>query len=261
MKDIGWFDSKDRAPGILTNVIQEDISALNGLTTEAAGIIVEAVLGMAVSAGICFIFTWQVALVVTAVSPLMILGGLGMSKLQFNQKGVEDSYKHANALLSDIVINYRTIISFGPKNVDFILGRYSELLVIPHEAGVKKAHISGLFFGYSQSIRFVFIAFVFYIAAQFLIIYNLDARKVFTGCYVVFVGSIGSGVAMSQIPSISKAQSSARKVFAIIEEPTKINPKQQGSKSVTSGRIEFRNVSFRYPSRKKYVLRRFNLTV
>jgi ATP-binding cassette subfamily B (MDR/TAP) protein 1 len=85
MKDIGWFDAKDKAPGVLTNIIQEDITALNGLTTEAAGIMVEAVLGMTISAGICLFFSWQLALVVTAVSPFMILGGLGMSKLQFNQ--------------------------------------------------------------------------------------------------------------------------------------------------------------------------------
>lgn len=149
MKHVGWFDDKEKAPGVLVNVIQEDITKLNGLTTEAAGIIVEAFLGMFVSAAICFFFSWQLGLVVTAVSPLMALGGLGMSKLQFNQKGVEDAYKHANALLSDIVINYRTIISFGPKNVEFILSQYGQLLEVPHDSNVKKAHFSGLFFGYS----------------------------------------------------------------------------------------------------------------
>jgi ABC-type multidrug transport system fused ATPase/permease subunit len=241
MKDIGWFDSKDKSPGVLTNVLLEDISSLNGLTTEAYGIIVEAALGMIVSAGICFYFNAELGTVVTAVSPLMILGGLGMSKLQFNQRSVEDSYKHANALLSDIVINYRTIISFGPKSVDFILGRYGELLIIPHESGVKRAHVSGLFFGYSQSIRFIFIAFVFYVAWLLIKVNNLTSdqqrQQVFTGCYVVFVGSIGSGVSMSQLPSISKAQNSARKVFGMIEEPTKINPKQKGSKAIDAGQI------------------------
>jgi len=58
MKDIGWFDSKDKAPGVLTNVIQEDITALNGLTTEASGIMVEAALGLTVSAAICMYFSW-----------------------------------------------------------------------------------------------------------------------------------------------------------------------------------------------------------
>lgn len=83
-KHIGWFDNKSRAPGILNNIISEDIAAINGLTTEAVGILLEAGLGLAVSCGICFIFSWQLALVVTLISPFMVIGGLGMSKLQFN---------------------------------------------------------------------------------------------------------------------------------------------------------------------------------
>jgi len=57
-KHIGWFDDKDKAPGVLTNIIQEDISSVNGLTTEAAGILLEAGLGLIVSCGICAIFSW-----------------------------------------------------------------------------------------------------------------------------------------------------------------------------------------------------------
>ena len=108
-----------------------------------------------------------------------------------------DSYKQANAMLSDLIINYRTIISFGDKSIDMILDRYDTLLIAPREAGIKKAHISGLFFGYSQSIRFAFVAFVFYVAAVFVNRYNLDSEKVFSGCYVVFVGTIGTGVSLS----------------------------------------------------------------
>ena len=112
-KHIGWFDNKSRAPGILTNILTEDISAVNGLTTESLGIAVEAALGLFFSCLICFIFSWQLGFVVTATSPFMVLGGLGMSKLQFNQQAVDDSYKQANALLNDLIINYRTVISFG----------------------------------------------------------------------------------------------------------------------------------------------------
>jgi len=57
-KHIGWFDNKNRAPGILTNILTEDIAAVNGLTTESLGIAVEAFLGLFFSCLICFIFTW-----------------------------------------------------------------------------------------------------------------------------------------------------------------------------------------------------------
>ena len=80
-KHIGWFDNKERAPGVLTNIITEDVSAVNGLTTEAIGIMVEAGLGIVISSLVCFIFSWRLAIIVTIISPFMIIGGLGMAKL------------------------------------------------------------------------------------------------------------------------------------------------------------------------------------
>lgn len=174
---------------------------------------------------------------------------------------MEDSYKKANSLLSDIILNYRTVISFGQKNVDMILNRYGQLLVVPREAGIKRAHISGLFFGYSQSIRFVFVAIVFYIASVIIKNNGLDPQKVYSGCYVVFVGAIGTGVSLSQLPSISKARESAKLIFGIIEEPSRIDPKQRGTESISTGKIEFQGLWFKYPSRKKAVLRNFNLSI
>lgn len=47
----------------------------------------------------------------------------------------------------------------------------------------------------------------------------------------------------------------------MIEEPSDIDPKQQGMKCAPTGLIEFRNVIFRYPSRKKSILRRLNFTI
>ena len=159
-------------------------------------------------------------------------------------------------------MNYRTVVSFGQKNVDLILDRYSELLIIPKQAGIKKAHISGLFFGYSQSIRFVFVAIVFYVAAVFIKQDDsLDPQKVYTGCYVVFVGSIGCGVSISQLPSLTKAKAAAKLIFGIIEEPSEIDPKQPGVMAVHQGRIQFKNIYFRYPSRNYFILKGFNLTI
>lgn len=76
-KHIGWFDNKERAPGILTNMITEDINAVNGLTTEAIGIMVEASMGLVISCAICAYFCWQLAIIVSLISPFMVLGGLG----------------------------------------------------------------------------------------------------------------------------------------------------------------------------------------
>lgn len=97
------------------------------------------------------------------------------------------------------------MISLGEKNTDFLVQKYADLLIIPNRTGIKRAHVSGLFFGYSQSIKFVFIGFVFYIASVFIKSRDLNSEEVFTGVYIIFVGAIGSGVAVSTMPSISKS--------------------------------------------------------
>jgi hypothetical protein len=72
-------------------------------------------------------------------------------------------------------MNYRTVISFGDKNVQFMLGKYAQMLEVTHTSNVKTSHVSGLFFGYSQSIKFVYIGFVFFIAALFVSKFGLDS--------------------------------------------------------------------------------------
>ena len=80
----------------------------------------------------------------------------------------KDNYAESSALLSDIVMNYKTIISFGEKNIDYLMAYYNGLLELPNSAGFKNAHIGGVLFGYSQFIRFIFIGFIFYIASKFI---------------------------------------------------------------------------------------------
>jgi ABC-type multidrug transport system fused ATPase/permease subunit len=83
-KSVGWYDDKNRTPGVLTNMLTEEISSVNGMTTESLGVAVEAILGLFFSCLMCFLFSWQVALVVCVSSPLMVLSGLGITRLQFS---------------------------------------------------------------------------------------------------------------------------------------------------------------------------------
>jgi len=57
-KEISWFDNKNRAPGILTNMLIEDITLVNGLTTETIGLLTEAFLGLSLSVAIAFVYAW-----------------------------------------------------------------------------------------------------------------------------------------------------------------------------------------------------------
>ena len=117
--------------------------------------------GCIIGIGLAFYFSWRMALVTLAIAPFMMLGGILKSrfmKKEWESKNdkADSLYKESNALLSDIIMNYRTVIGFGPKNVEFLVSKYSKMLEIPNLKGVKSAHIAGICFGYTNCIRYTF---------------------------------------------------------------------------------------------------------
>eukprot|EP00347_Sterkiella_histriomuscorum_P018560 403345051 len=211
------------------------------------------------------------ALVSMGATPFVVVGAVIMSRLQWRlkkaqgeirEKGEMDPYEQANALLSDMLINYRTVISFGDKNVEYVMNRFDNLLEEPNKVGVRNAHLAGFWFGYSQCVRFFFLAFVFYIASIFIFDYGDKPDDTYIGLYILFVAAIGSGISISQAPSVSKAQNAASKVFNIIEEESKIDTRStEGERIISDGAIELKNVQFRYPSRAKNVLNQMNMKI
>ena len=109
-KDIGWFDERDNASGVLTNTMAQDTSIINGVSSESLGPIFEATFAMVIGIIIAFIFCWQEALVCLIISPFMVVGSAIAMELQ---KGLtEDSgekSKDANLLAGDSVINFKTV--------------------------------------------------------------------------------------------------------------------------------------------------------
>ena len=196
-KQISWFDNKERAPGALTNILAEDITEINGLTTETISVYMEALFGLVVGFVISACYSWQLALVCISASPFIIAGSLAMSKAQqrgaLGGDGGDDQYKEANALLSDIVLNYRTIISFGEKNIDALLAKFRGLLLSSNRDSIVSAHLSGLFFGYSSLARFCYAAFIFYVAGLFILKYNEDPKNAFICVYILFFTAVGCG--------------------------------------------------------------------
>lgn len=80
-KQVQWFDREERAPGILTNVLSEDISALNGMTTETISVMIEVSCSLILGLLISSILAWEMALFTVVCSPVMLVGVIAMSRL------------------------------------------------------------------------------------------------------------------------------------------------------------------------------------
>ena len=80
-KQLCWFDAEDKAPGVLTNIMSEDISALNGMTTETLSIGIKASMGLIISILLSLYFDWRTCLWTILCSPILWIGVIGMNKL------------------------------------------------------------------------------------------------------------------------------------------------------------------------------------
>mmetsp|Transcript_44018 Transcript_44018/g.42606 ORF Transcript_44018/g.42606 Transcript_44018/m.42606 type:complete len:86 (+) Transcript_44018:877-1134(+) len=85
---------------------------------------------MIIGIALSFWYSWRTALVTLGISPFMMLGGILRMRvyakehaaLKNDPSGTISQNKMSNALLSDIIINYRTVIGFGPSNINSITG-------------------------------------------------------------------------------------------------------------------------------------------
>lgn len=74
-KNLGWFDEKDNAPGILTASMASDVQVLNGVSAEGLASTLDALCALGVGIGIGFYYSWKETLVCFACLPFMIFGG------------------------------------------------------------------------------------------------------------------------------------------------------------------------------------------
>lgn len=99
---------------------------------------------------------------------------------------------------------------------------------------------------------------------------SIEPKDVFIALFAIFFGASQAGTAMSMGPDMAKANSAATKIFKIIETPSDINAmeidkdstKKRIDLKTVQGMIEFKNVWFRYPTRKDdFVLKGLSLKI
>ena len=166
--------------------------------------------------------------------------------------------------MSDVILNYKTVISFGEKNINSVIMKYEQLLDEPASKRIRTSHIAGFFFGYSQAARMVFVGVVFYLGTLAIRKMGQKSDDVFISIWILFSCAMGAGSSMSNVPSVNKAKQSAGKIFEITDERSTLDVRSVTDtqiKEVKEGKIEFKNVDFKYPSRTTKIFNEFNMEI
>ncbi|XP_051118930.1 ABC transporter B family member 11-like [Andrographis paniculata] len=261
--EVGWYDEPENSSGMIGARLSADAASVRALVGDSLAQMVQDLSSAIVGLAIAFEASWQLALIILAMIPL--IGLSGYVQIMFMKGFSADAkvmYEEASQVANDAVGSIRTIASFCAE--EKVMGLYRKKCEGPMSNGIKQGLVSGVGFGLSFSLLFLVYATSFYAGARLV----EDGKITFTDVFRVFFALTMAAMAISQssslAPDSTKAKSAAASVFAILDRKSKIDPSDDSGLKLESlkGEIELRHVSFRYPSRPDVeIFRDLSLTI
>ncbi|KAJ4727918.1 ABC transporter B family protein [Melia azedarach] len=248
--EVSWFDAPEHSSGAIGARLSADAASVRALVGDALALIVENLATAVAGLVIAFTASWQLALIILALLPLIVLNGY--VQLKFMKGFSADAkamYEEASQVANDAVGGIRTVASFCAE--EKVMQLYKKKCEGPMKTGIRQGLVSGTGFGLSFFLLFSVYATSFYAGARLV-----DAGKTtFADVFKVFFALTMTAVGVSQSSSFasdsSKAKSAAASIFAIIDSKSNIDPSDESGRKLENvkGEIEFHNVSFKYPLR------------
>ncbi|KAL9235183.1 hypothetical protein vseg_009970 [Gypsophila vaccaria] len=248
--EVGWFDDPDNSSGAIGARLSSDAASVRGLVGDALGLIVQNLASAISGLLIAFLANWILAFIILAMIPL--LGLNGYFQLKFMKGFSEDAkkkYEEASHVANDAVGSIRTVASFCAE--EKVMQLYEKKCEGPMAAGIKRGLISGVGFGMSFVLLFGVYALSFYAGGQLVGHGKTTFAEVFRVFFALAMAAIGISQSSSLAPDTSRAKSAAASVFALLDRKSKIDPSDESGITLeqVKGEIEFKHVSFTYPTR------------
>jgi len=235
------------------------------MASQRTAIVAQNFVAMCVGLGIAFSSDWRLSLVVLGVGPVLVLAGdLQMRAFTGQTQKVQKSLEKAGHVVEESVHGIRTVASFDLA--EEMCQRYRERLVEPQRQGIKGGHTSGFGFGFSQFAMFGVYGLTFYVGGLWIEDGSLTFRDMMLVMMAIMMTAMAIGESSSMAPDATKAKNAVINIFTTIDKLPSIDSeysKQRTKLSPASveGTVQFRDVSFTYPTREGRVLSHFNLKV
>ncbi|KAJ1418724.1 P-loop containing nucleoside triphosphate hydrolase [Sesbania bispinosa] len=220
--EVSWFDEAEHSSGALGARLSTDAASVRALVGDALGLLVENIATAIAGLVIAFVASWQLALIILALVPLLGLNGyLQVKFLKGFSADSKKLYEEASQVANDAVGSIRTVASFCAE--EKVMELYQEK----------------------------FYACSFYAGARLV----EDGKTTMTDVFRVFFALSMAAIGMSQsgtlVPDSTKAKSAAASIFTILDRKSQIDPSDESGMTLeeVKGEIEFKHVSFKYPTR------------
>ncbi len=251
---IAYFDLKENSPGALLTKLTTDTTKISGVATTILGQLLQTSVTLIIGIVVSFVCQWILTLINIAFMPLVI----GSYYLQFTlQQGVNDGNKfideEAGNILSESVLNSKTIFSYNMQYK--IVDIYSNIILDVQNLKNKKCKhlkilINGFFYSITQFVIFAMYATLFYVGGN---LYKKDKAtftNILRAVFTILFSALGVGIAQMFVGDYSAAKQSIINLQKVIDTKSEIDVIERSKNGIKKeelkGKIEFRNVKFKY---------------
>ncbi|EER24151.1 ABC transporter, putative [Coccidioides posadasii C735 delta SOWgp] len=263
-QDIAFFDNPDNSSGSLTARLSTDPQALQDLISSNIGLILIVIVNLVSCTILALVTQWKLALVALfGCLPALFMAGFTRMRMEMKSQDKNAKlYLESARFASEAVGAIRTVSSLTLESK--VYDSYAERLKGPVSRSYKHTMISMIFFGLSESIDLAAMALAFWYGGRLLTFNEYDAETFFVVFVAVIFGGQAAGFLFGFTLNTTKAHSAANHILHLRQQVAPINgskgePLPGGEKDVA---IEFKNVSFHYPSRPDHpVLRKINFKI
>eukprot|EP01041_Mallomonas_annulata_P010883 gene10883-22722_t len=272
-RDISYLDKTENSVGTLTTQLEEDSRLVAKVTGDSAAKQIQAIFVLVICLGIALSASWKMALVVLAAIPLNIMAYVIQTQALSGQllctgdtsgdKGQRQA--RASGAISSAFTHMRTVSAFSMQTK--ICEEYADATRSASNGRMKNSGMIGLGFGFSISSIFLIYALFFWYGSTLITSGEISFEELMIASQCLIIGSWGLAVALSDMGDQTAGMEAAGRIFQAIDESEASPIDGLSNKGITPptrayGKIELKNVSFRYPSRPDAVVcKSYNLTI
>lgn len=252
--DVAYFDNPDNNSGNICSNLEEDCNNLNHLVTDVIGLMFQISATLVISISLAFDASWRMSCCVLAVIPLLVLSGVIQGKAR---NAMEGSGEGTGAeIVQENVSNLKTVR--GMNTLSDTLDRF-DATVAKRDPSFCLILTEGLFYGFGQSIVLFVLAFLYYVGGIFMRDSGLSYSDMNKALMSLLFAGMGMGQASQFVGDVGLATIGAIRIYTFLEKKSTVSNIAAPQKITDfKGKIEFRNVSFRYPTRNEYIFKNMN---
>eukprot|EP01105_Mastigella_eilhardi_P005936 TRINITY_DN175_c0_g2_i1.p1 TRINITY_DN175_c0_g2~~TRINITY_DN175_c0_g2_i1.p1 ORF type:complete len:1231 (-),score=305.57 TRINITY_DN175_c0_g2_i1:245-3937(-) len=258
-QEISWSDA--RKAGELTERVN-DILKIEEAMGDKFGAGLSALCTFVAGWAIGFTQGWKLSLVVVAATPSIFISVfVATFAIKVFTGKSQEALTHAGGVAEEVISCVRTVTSFMLQNVE--TQRYDKMLASSENSNRYKAISLGIGIGCLLGFNMAIDGLGFWYGCKIMRDGDMTAGEVTTTFFSIMLGTLAIGTLQPTLQAIAEGHGVAGPLFKIIDRKSQINRfSGAGSKPEIRGNVEFKNVEFSYPTRKKIkVLRGLNLSI